>query len=142
MWPAFQARALRLHRDLLHLREHDPTLGMGAAATVRLAASPLNPRCVVLRYYFDDSRQETQENDRLLLVNLGPDFELERITEPLLAPPIEAGLDAWRTLWCSEAPSYGGHGCAEPCGAGNSWLVPAAAAVLLAPAFAVTKGTS
>jgi maltooligosyltrehalose trehalohydrolase len=135
------ARALRLHRDLLHLREHDPALGKGAAVTVRLVAALLNSRCVAVRYYFDQGRQETQGYDRLLLVNLGQDFEIERITEPLLAPPIEAGLDAWRTLWCSEDPSYGGHGCAELCSAGEGWLVPAAATVLLAPAFAVTKGT-
>jgi maltooligosyltrehalose trehalohydrolase len=94
---------------------------------------------VVVRYYFDDGCQETQKNDRLLLVNLGHDFDLERITEPLLAPPLESGLGGWRMLWSSEDPSYGGHGCAEPCSAGEGWLVPAAATVLLAPA--VTKPT-
>jgi maltooligosyltrehalose trehalohydrolase len=135
------ARALRLHRDLIHLREHEPTLGKGAPATVRLAAALLNPRCVVLRYYFDDARQETQGNDRLLLVNLGHDFEIECIAEPLLAPPIEAGFDSWRTQWCSEDPAYGGHGCREPYNTNDGWLVPAAATVLLAPAFAASLHT-
>jgi maltooligosyltrehalose trehalohydrolase len=133
------ARALRLHRDLIHLREYDPTLGKDAPATVRLAAALLNPRCVVLRYYFDDAHQQTERNDRLLLVNLGHDFEIDRISEPLLAPPIESGLGAWRTQWSSEDPTYGGDGCAEPHTADHGWLVPAAATVLLAPAFAVTK---
>jgi maltooligosyltrehalose trehalohydrolase len=132
------ARALRLHRDLLHLRDQDPTLGKAAPSTVRLVGAIVNPRCMILRYYFNDALQETQRNDRLLLVNLGQDFEIERITEPLLTPPIEAGFDGWRTQWCSEDPAYGGHGCGEPYSTNDGWLVPAAATVLLAPAFATS----
>ena len=133
------ARALRLHRDLLRLREHDSTLGKSAPGSVRLASALLNPQCVILRYYFDDAHQETQQNDRLLLVNLGQNIEIERITEPLLAPPIESGFDTWRIQWNSTDPTYGGDGCAEPYTPDAGWLVPAAAALLLTPASAGTE---
>jgi hypothetical protein len=76
-----------------------------------------------------------------LLVNLGHDFEIECIAEPLLAPPVESGFDSWRTQWCSEDPAYGGHGCREPYNTNDGWLVPAAATVLLAPAFAASLHT-
>src|SRR5262249_59534268 len=46
-------------------------------------------------------------DDRLLIVNLGPEVELDVAPEPLLAPP--AGL-CWRLLWSSEDPRYGGGG--------------------------------
>lgn len=128
------ARALRLHRDLLRLRRQDPALG---SATVGLEATALSSRCALLRYYSDDTSDATEGNDRILLVNLGEDFEIDRISEPLLAPPIESGWDGWQMTWCSEDPAYGGHGCAEPCDTHGGWLIPAATTALLAPSHSL-----
>jgi maltooligosyltrehalose trehalohydrolase len=70
-----------------------------------------------------------EAGDRLLLVNLGRHLELKPAPEPLLAPP--AG-HAWRTLWSSDDPRYGGCGSA-PAERADGWHIPAHAAVVLAP---------
>jgi len=53
--------------------------------------------------------------------------------DPLLAPAGRDRRPHWRTVWTSENPSYGGHDCDEPERAGGRWVIPGAAAVLLAP---------
>jgi maltooligosyltrehalose trehalohydrolase len=58
----------------------------------------------VLRFFSGDAAGVT---DRLLLVNLGTDLTLAPMPEPLLAPPEDR---AWRILWSSEHPAYGGGG--------------------------------
>jgi maltooligosyltrehalose trehalohydrolase len=68
-------------------------------------------------------------NDRLLIVNLGRDLHLASAPEPLLAPPEEM---AWRTLWCSEDPRYGGGGT-TPLDREHHWQIPGHAAVVLWP---------
>jgi hypothetical protein len=65
----------------------------------------------------------------LLIVNLGPDLLLGPAPEPLLAP---VDGQAWRLLWSSEAPIYGGSGGPTQDEHGD-WLVPGQAAVVLAP---------
>jgi maltooligosyltrehalose trehalohydrolase len=115
------AEAYRLHRDLLALRRSDPTLS--GAGSRGLEGAVLTAEAFVLRY------RGEKGNDRLLIVNLGPDVHLTPVPEPLLAPP--AGM-RWSLQWSSEAVAYGGLGRAglrpHP-----AWHVPGEAAVLLRP---------
>jgi maltooligosyltrehalose trehalohydrolase len=75
------------------------------------------------------------DDDRLLLVNLGPDLVLDEMPEPLLAPP--AGRD-WQALWSSEHPDYGGIG-APPPRPDAPWRLAAESAVLLRPGPAAPR---
>jgi maltooligosyltrehalose trehalohydrolase len=118
--PAHQA-ALALHRDLLSLRRSDPVIAAQAERGVQLDGAVLGPECLVLRY-------RAQEDDRLLIVNLGRDLVLRPMPEPLLAPPDGR---AWTVLWSSESPRYGGSGTAALERPGEGWRVPGHAAVLL-----------
>lgn len=126
------ARALRLHHDLMRLRREDPTLGVHAPTGVALDTVALSPSCGVIRYFVDGPVAGAQPNERLLLVNLGADLDLERAAEPLLAPPSQPG-HRWQMAFSSEDPIYGGHGCAEPDSVERGWLIPGSAAVLLVP---------
>jgi maltooligosyltrehalose trehalohydrolase len=87
------------YRDLLELRRSDGVLGAGCR---RLDGAVLSQRSFVLRFFGD-----APGDDRLVLVNLGPDEALARVPEPLLAPPSGA---SWDVLWSSEEPRYGGSG--------------------------------
>jgi maltooligosyltrehalose trehalohydrolase len=107
------ADAERLHRDLLALRAHDPVLSALGTRDVEIATSAPTPSIVVLRYARDD-------DERLILLNLGPLTTLE-MNDPLLAAP--AG-HTWSLTWCSEQADYGGHGVAEPFGEGSWRLQP------------------
>ncbi len=91
--------ALALHRDLLRLRREDPVFA--AQRSDRIHGSVVAPEAFVLRYFGDGG------DDRLLLVNLGRDFDWTPMTEPLAAPPTGA---KWQLLWSSEDPKYGGWG--------------------------------
>jgi maltooligosyltrehalose trehalohydrolase len=93
--------ALRLHRDLLKLRREDPVFAAQAAGGIDGAV--IGPEAFVLRYFGDSG------NDRLLVINLGLDLTLASMAEPLLAPPVGR---AWKLLWSSEHPDYGGSGIA------------------------------
>ncbi len=99
---------IALHRDLLRLR-HEMT------GTVRGAV--LAAEAFVLRF-----------DNRLLIVNLGPELHLDVVPEPLLAPPAKLN---WELLWSSESQDYGGAGT-PPIETQNGWCLPAQAAVLLA----------
>src|SRR5262249_40479832 len=77
---------LALHRDLLALRREPPIC---AAATTRVHGAVLGDRALVLRYLGEGG-------DRALVVNLGPEIELARVSEPLLASPTR---EAWRVVW-------------------------------------------
>jgi maltooligosyltrehalose trehalohydrolase len=71
--------------------------------------------------------------DRLLIVNLGRDLLLGPAPEPLLAP-VEG--QAWRLLWSSEAPVYGGSGGPAQDAAGD-WLISGQSATVLIPGASV-----
>lgn len=92
------AQALAMHRDLIALRRHDPVI----AAPVRFDGAVLAADAFVLRFFGDDRR-----DDRLLLVNLGPDLELAPAPEPLLGGVQDR---MWKTAWSSEDVRYGGLG--------------------------------
>lgn len=96
---AEQQRAWNMHRDLLALRRRD-----FGDAVVPPAGATLSDQVLALRH-----AGHVATNDRLLVVNLGPDLNLAGIAEPLLAAP--EGCQ-WAVLWSSEARQYGGSGIA------------------------------
>jgi maltooligosyltrehalose trehalohydrolase len=112
------ARYYALHRDLLKLRREDPVFRNPRAGG--LDGAVLGAEAFVLRFFGDN------DNDRLLLVNLGADLQLAHLPEPLLAPVENR---AWKLLWSSEDPRYGGFGT-PPLGDG-SWRIPGHATLVL-----------
>jgi maltooligosyltrehalose trehalohydrolase len=96
-----KAEILLLHRDLLHLRRHDPVI---ALPDVAVDGAVLGPEAFVLRFFSPSG------DDRLLLVNMGGDLSLVPNPEPLLAPP---ATGSWEELWSSEDHRYGGSGTPE-----------------------------
>lgn len=109
-----------LHRDLLSVRRDDPVIARLDVAQIDGAV--LNASAFVLRYTVED-------DDRLLLVNLGPDVDLTPVPEPLLGLPRTL---QWKIIWSSESPDYGGQGVPAPMVKGV-WHVPGESAVLLRP---------
>jgi maltooligosyltrehalose trehalohydrolase len=109
-----------LHHDLLALRRSEAAIA--AASRGRVDGAVIAPEVFAIRY-------DGGGDDRLLIVNLGKDVSLSPMPEPLLAPPAGRG---WTMRWSSEAASYGGPGRA-PIDTESEWLIPAQAAVLLAP---------
>jgi len=110
-----------LHRDLLTLRREDPVIR--AQGRHGLDGAALSERALVLRLFGPDHAE-----DRLLVVNLGRDLELDPAPEPLLAPPEGS---AWRVLWSSEDPRYGGNGSTPP-DTDEGWRLPGEATIALA----------
>ena len=110
-----------LHRDLIKLRHENSRKRL--QQDVGIDGAVLGPHSFLLRYF-------TKENDdRLLLVNLGRGKKLMPASEPLLAPPSNC---EWETLWTTESPRYGGPGVVEVA-MDEEWLLPAESAVLLYP---------
>jgi maltooligosyltrehalose trehalohydrolase len=114
-----------LHRDLLELRRTDPVLGQRPC---RIDGAALTDDAWMLRFFSQSG------TDRLLIVNLGRDLLLGPAPEPLLAP-IEG--QAWRLLWSSEAPVYGGSGGPAQDAVGD-WLISGQSATVLIPGSSVT----
>jgi maltooligosyltrehalose trehalohydrolase len=113
---------LRLHRDLLTLRRTDAALR--AQDATALDGAVLGPELFVLRFGHSSAPEE-----RLLIVNFGPDMEAASFAEPLVAPPEG---HTWQIRWSSAEPEYGGYGTpAVVTDAG--WRVPAHAAIVLQP---------
>ncbi|HEX8097027.1 MAG TPA: malto-oligosyltrehalose trehalohydrolase [Pyrinomonadaceae bacterium] len=117
-----------LHRDLLRLRREDSAFS--AQEPRALDGAVLGPEAFVLRFFHGAGQ------DRLLVVNLGRDLNLNPAPEPLLAPP--AGK-VWTILWSSEDYRYGGTGT-PPLETKNNWCIPGSATVALAPADASEVG--
>ena len=125
-----------LHRDLLRLRREEPVFRAQKLRGVDGAV--LSPQAFVLRFFGQDG------DDRLLIVNLGIDLQLDPAPEPLLAPPADS---EWTILWSSENPKYGGVGMppvdsrsgwvldakGKPQVTEDNWKVPGHAAVVLKP---------
>jgi maltooligosyltrehalose trehalohydrolase len=110
-----------LHIDLLKLRREDSRFHQQIPGGVDGAI--LGSGSFVVRYF-------SQENDdRLLLVNLGERQLLHPASEPLLAPPL--GFK-WETLWTSESARYGRTGTAMT-PTPEKWLLPGESAVALRP---------
>lgn len=120
--PGPHAQAWALHRDLLRLRRTDPVLS--AQADGGIATSVLGPLTLLARL------RALGGDERLLVLNLGPQCELAPLSEPLLAPPVPDS--GWSLVWSSEHPDYGGHGTPPPVVPGR-WRLPARSALWLAP---------
>jgi maltooligosyltrehalose trehalohydrolase len=116
------AEIYALHRGLLRLRREDPVISR--QGEYGLDGAVLSNSSLLVRFFSPDFL-----NDRLLLVNLGPDLHLDPAPEPLLAPPANA---RWANLWSSDDPDYGGCGTATLDGEQN-WRIPGQAAVILHP---------
>ena len=116
------AEVYALHRDLLRLRREDPVISRQGEDG--LDGAVLSPNCFVLRYFSPGFKA-----DRLLVVNLGTDLQLDPAPEPLLGPP--RSLE-WTKLWSSEDPQYGGCGTAS-LDSEKNWIIPGEAAVVLHP---------
>ena len=91
-----------LHRDLLALRHGDPAFVQENCDALQGAV--LSAYAFVLRFF-------CPSGDRLMLINLGPQLDLNPCSEPLLAPPQHC---EWRLRFCSEHPKYGGEGYIAP----------------------------
>jgi maltooligosyltrehalose trehalohydrolase len=102
---------LALHRDLLSLRRSEDAFHWERAKWADGAV--LGDRALLLRFFVADPRVPRRiggfDDDRLVIVNLGDDLDLESAPEPLLAPPAGA---KWQLRWSSEGPAYGGGGTA------------------------------
>jgi maltooligosyltrehalose trehalohydrolase len=116
------ADAYALHQDLLRMRRDEAAFHVQRRHSVD--GSVLAPQAFALRYFTRDHR-----DDRIVIVNLGPDLERRSIADPLLAPP--AGTD-WALRWSSEDLAYGGGGTSE-LWPDRGWRVPGESAVVLAP---------
>ncbi len=113
--------ALRLTRDLIRLRRE--TAAFAGQHPRSVDGAVLGPEAFLLRFF------AAEGGDRLLIVNLGRDLQLQSIADPLAAPPAET---VWRTAWSSEHPDYGGAGTG-PVETQGGWLLAGHAAVVLAP---------
>ncbi len=108
-----------LHRDLIRLRREDSRFQRQIPGGVDGAV--LGEQSFVLRYFGEAN------DERLLLVNLGPAQSVIPGPEPLLAPPL--GFE-WDTIWSSDDVRYGGPGVAKPV-SDDGWSLPAEAAIAL-----------
>jgi maltooligosyltrehalose trehalohydrolase len=70
---------------------------------------------------------EERGEDRILLVNLGGDLDLQPVPEPLLAP---GDGREWELYWSSEFLRYGGSGIGALVEA-DGWCIPAESAVVM-----------
>jgi maltooligosyltrehalose trehalohydrolase len=110
----------QLHKDLLHLRREDPAF----LQSKEMDGAVLSEGAFVLRLFLPN------QDDRLLLINLGSDLSLDIAPEPLLAPP-DGKL--WAVAWSSEEAKYGGCGAPSPDGP-DGWRLPAESAFVMKPA--------
>ena len=110
------------HFDLLRLRRTDEIISQ--QGKWGLDGSVLGPNAFLIRFFSPGFK-----SDRLLVVNLGVDLMLNRIPDPLAAAP---GGTAWRVIWSSENPRYGGNCVAALPGKAN-WRIHGQTALVLAP---------
>jgi maltooligosyltrehalose trehalohydrolase len=115
------APVYRLHKDLLKLRREEPALRPRDRPWFDGAV--LGEQALALRYF-----GESENDDRLLLVNLGVDLPLCPLPEPLLAPPLGK---RWTIRWSSEDIKY--RGCGTPAlRTDSAWRLVGEAAIWLA----------
>jgi maltooligosyltrehalose trehalohydrolase len=118
------AAIYQMHQDLLRLRRNDPPFQAQRRGGVDGAV--LGNEAFVLRFF---GAEDAINDDRLLVINLGPDLNLTPAPEPLLAAPPNR---QWKVLWSSENTKYGGLGT-PPLETTENWLIPGQAAVVMRP---------
>lgn len=92
------SQKLAFFKDLIHLKRTDPVFSH--SETVKIDGAVLNQDVLLIRFF-------GPKEDRLLIVNFGPDLYFNPAPEPLLVP--ESGKE-FDVLWSSESLSYGGEG--------------------------------
>jgi len=115
---ATHAAAYAFHRDLLALRPTQSAI----TSPLRVDGAVIAANAFVLRFF-------SGEGDRLLVVNLGCDLDLNPASEPLLAP---LARTHWALVCSTESVRYGGQGT-PPLRANAEWHLPGESAVLLRP---------
>lgn len=110
-----------LHRDLIKLRREDSRLRLQSEGGIDGAV--LRSQSFLLRYL------SRENDDRLLVVNLGSREELSPVPEPLLAPPSDCD---WEILWTSESHRYDGPGAVD-IETDEKWVLPAESALVFRP---------
>ena len=88
-----------LFKDLIHLRKNDPVFK--TMNSLKIDGAVLSEDAFLVRYFGE------QEEDRLIIINFGPDLEFSPAPEPLLAPHLDKD---WKVLFSSESIIYGGEG--------------------------------
>ncbi len=111
-----------LHRDLLRFRRDEAAFARQERGAVD--GEVLGAEAFVLRFF-----GERDDDDRLLIVNLGRDVHVHPTPQPLLAPPENT---LWALFWTSEDPRYGGWGTPPP-ETEHNWRIQGEAAVILKP---------
>jgi len=111
----------RLHRDLIHLRKETPLFWRDAKH--HCDGAVLGEHAFLLRFFGEE------QDDRLLIINLGRNFSVSNASEPLMAPPSN---HRWHLQWSSEDPNYGGQGTPS-LNTQEIWHIPAQTTALLIP---------
>lgn len=108
----------KLFKDLIKLRKEDPVFRQ--MDEVKIDGAVISDNTFLLRYF---GKQE----DRLLIINLGPDHYFKPAPEPLLAPDLHK---KWKLILSSESVEYGGEGTPQihP----SNWKIIGHSAILLA----------
>jgi maltooligosyltrehalose trehalohydrolase len=117
------AQVYELHKDLLALRQSERAFRR-VQRRGDIDGAVLGANAFVLRYFCDAC------DDRLLIVNLGNDLELDVVPEPLLAPPMGK---RWSIVWSSEHPKYGGSGTPPLDTELEGWFIRGRCTVVLQP---------
>lgn len=89
---------LSLYRDLIRLRREDTVFKK--MQSIKVDGAVLGHDAFLIRYFGG-------EEDRLLIINFGPDFYFNPSPEPLLVAGVNQELEI---LWSSESVGYGGGG--------------------------------
>jgi maltooligosyltrehalose trehalohydrolase len=116
------SQSYALHQDLLRLRREEPVFCRQRADL--LDGATLGSDCLIVRYFGD-----TENDDRLLIVNLGNDLRYSPAPQALLAPP---ATHQWEILWSSNSVNYGGVGT-PPIETETGWQIAGESAVVLRP---------
>lgn len=117
------AEIFQLHRDLLRLRQTEPAFRR-VQRRGQIDGAVLGPSAFVLRYFGEN------DDDRLVVINLGSDLNLSPAPEPLLAPPVG---QRWGIILASESPAYGGNGAPHPDTEDEGWHLLGRSAYVLKP---------
>jgi maltooligosyltrehalose trehalohydrolase len=117
-----------LHQHLICLRREDAVLARQSRSDVDGAV--FSRETFVLRFFGGTA------GDRLLVINLGRQYELATLSEPLLAP---VSGEPWNLVWSSDAPRYGGPGIVDPRQDGR-WVLPGFSATFFSSQTPVRSG--
>ena len=121
-----------MYKDLIKVRKK--LIEMDFQGIGRADGAILTEDCFLIRYFLDDY-------EKLLIINLEKDINLNPAPEPLLAPP--EGMN-WEIEFSTEDPKYGGCGT-PPLDTDDGWQILSYSAVLLKsewnPKFITSIGT-